>query len=78
MFLARVEWLPVTSHSLVTSQTDKSKISIMMIYTLYHNNRSPNPTHITCVGLVLDRFLDTIIVRHLSALNSIKMLDRHK
>ena len=30
MFLARVEWLPVTSRSQVTSQTDKSKISIMI------------------------------------------------
>ena len=32
MLLARVEWLPVTSHSHgQTSQTDKCKISIMMI-----------------------------------------------
>ena len=31
MFLARVEWLPVTSRSHVTSQTDKSKISIMIL-----------------------------------------------
>ena len=30
MFLARVEWLPVTSRSHVTSQTDKCKISIMI------------------------------------------------
>ena len=33
MFLAPVEWLPVTSRSHVTSQTDKCKISIM-IYLL--------------------------------------------
>ena len=35
MFLARVEWLPVTSRSHVTSQTDKSKISIMIEYLLF-------------------------------------------
>ena len=36
MFLARVEWLPVTSRSHgQMSQTDKCKISIMMCYCVY-------------------------------------------
>ena len=42
MFLARIEWLPVTSRSHDTSQSDKSKISIMMYE---HNSIMPTLSH---------------------------------
>ena len=40
MFLARVEWLPVTSRSHGRHITDKCKISIMMIYVGLNFNSS--------------------------------------